>query len=190
MNNKLKGPGVITLVFLIVVVVVIFGTGYLVFNSFVSGMTNSQAMSNVTSTVNTGDTIFSVGSVVLIVFLVTAIVSVAYYSVSSRKRYSRMSNVLSLLITTTYYFGWGLLAFAVVVLPSYLLYLSIQYTVESGSTGALFDVLKIIGIAILAYFALAGLGYVVKKKFVDKLRERRKEKQEEDIAEGLDKVMG
>ena len=180
----------VSLIVAIIIIGVIIGLGYLTFNSITGSMTNTAATSNISASIDAGGTMFNMGAAALVMCVVATIVGSTYYFISSAKRYKKASKVVSFIFSTTYYFAWGLLSFVVVAVPSYLLYLTIQYAGEAGGTGALIDVFKWAGIAIAVYFALAALGFVVKKKIVDNFRQRRKEKNDEDIGKGLDKVMG
>lgn len=189
-NNKESQTSLpINLIVTLVIVVIMFALGWVSYNAIVGDMSNQQAASNITSSISGGNTMFNMGATVIVVFAITTLVGLTYYCISSRTRYRKVSKLMVFLTTTTYYFGWGLLSFVVIVIPGYLLYLTVQYAGEAGGTGALIDVSKWVVVAIVAYFALAGIGFVVKKKIVDNWRERRKEKEEENIAEGLNKVM-
>jgi len=171
-------------------VLVVLGIGYFVFQTFtgeVSGPTTSAQMN---ASVNVGNTIFNIGGMFLVVVALTVVVGLLYYRVSTPSRYKKFSKIIDFLNITTYYFGWGLLSFVAVAVPGYLMWLLFQYTLSEGGTGAVVDVLKWIPIFVFIYFALAGFGYVIKKKLVDNWRQRRKELEEENIAKGLDKTMG
>jgi len=171
-------------------VLLIFGVGYIVFNSFVGDVSGPSSSPAMNVSMDAGNTIFNIGGIFLVVIVLVAVVGLVYYRVSTPERYKKFSKIIEFFDTTTYYFGWGLLSFLAIVIPGYLLWLLFQYTIVEGRTGALTEVGKWVLIGILMYFVLAGLGYVVKKKIVDNWRARRKERKDEEIASGLDKTLG
>jgi len=169
--------------------IIILGIGYLAFTVVVDdiGTSGTEPM-NVS--MSAGNTVFSIGGTLLVIVAIMVIVGLIYYYVSTPQRYKKVSKIREFFDITTYYFGWGLLCFVIIAVPGYLLWLLSQYIVTTGGTGAVFEVFKWIGLLILAYFALAGFGYVMKKKIVDNWRKRRQERREENIGEGLDKTLG
>jgi hypothetical protein len=183
-KEKTKGAGLMLLVAIVIIII-----GFVAFNAVV-GNVGTSGTAQMNATMSTGNTVFSVGGLVLVIGAILVCLGLTYYYVSTPKRYKKVSKIAVFFNVTTYYFGWGLLCFVVIAVPGYLLYLLSQYAVETAGTGALWEVLKWIGIMIAAYFGLAGFGYVMKKKIVDNLRLRRQERKDEEIAQGLDKTLG
>jgi len=177
------------LFFMMIGILAVLGVGFFVFQTFIGEISGPTTSSQMNASMNAGNTVFNIGGMFLIIVAIMAIVGLIYYRVSTPQRYKKFSKIIDFLNTTTYYFGWGLLSFVSVAVPGYLLWLLFQYTVSEGRTGMLVDVLKWVPVAIFAYFALAGFGYVMKKKIVDNWRQRRKEREEELVAKGLDKTM-
>ena len=175
---------------MLVGVLLTLGIGYLVFQSFVGGVSGPTTSSQMNATMSIGNTVFNVGGIFLVVVAIIVILGVVYYRVSTPKRYKKFSKIIDFLNITTYYFGWGLLSFVAVAVPGYLMWLLFQYTIVEGRTGALSEVGKWVLIGIALYFVLAGFGYVMKKKIVDNWRNRREENKDEEIAKGLDKTLG
>ena len=168
-------PNVSGLFTLLIGVVIIFGIGYFVFTTFTGGIAGPSSSQQMNVTMDAGNTVFNIGGMVLIIVAIMVIIGLVYYRVSTPQRYKKFSKLIDFLNITTYYFGWGLLSFVAVAVPGYLLWLLFQYTVAEGRTGLLVDVLKWVPVAIFVYFALAGFGYLMKKKIVDNWKERRKE---------------
>lgn len=188
MNNVVsKSSGLFVMLVGVLLVLVI---GYFSFQSFTGAISGPSSSSQMNATMNVGNTVFNVGGIFLVVVAMAVILGFVYYRVSTPERYQKFSKLISFLNVSTYYFGWGLLSFVAVAIPGYLLWLLFQYTIIEGRTGSLFVIGKWILVGIVVYFALAGFGYVIKKKVVDNWRKRQEEHKDEEIAKGLDKTMG
>jgi len=172
MENKHKGLSTV-----LIVAVVILGVGYISFKTFTNSAIGPYSSTVMNTTANTGSAVFNIVEIVFIIGAIMAVIGLAYYYVSTPERYKKPSKLIAFFNTTTYYFGWGLLTFVICAVPAYLMYLLWQYTVTEGNTGSFIEVMKWAAIMIGAYFLLAGLGYVIKKKIVDNWRARRKERE-------------
>jgi len=96
------------------------------------------------------------------------------YLASSQARFENLFKVFEFLIDSAYYFVFGLLAMAIVVVPGYLIYLLYNYAVLDGHGGDLLPYFQWIGILVCAFFGISALGYVFKKKIYDRISEYRK----------------
>lgn len=184
MENKYAGSGI-----LLVVSLIVLGIGYAVFTNFTNTNVGPTSSSVMNTTASIGTSTFTILPVVGAIGCIILIIGLSMYYVSSNSRYTKASKLVIFFNTTTYYFGWGLLCFVIVAVPAYLIYLAIQYTLSTASTGSILELLKWIGIIIGAYFGLALFGYVMKKKLIDNWRKRRQEKDYEDNIKELPKVV-
>lgn len=161
----------------IVAVIIMFVVGIVAFNSVTDTISGPQLSANMNCTMSTGNTVFNVIGIVLIIGVVMSIIGLLFYWVSTPQRYKKPSRFLQFIITSTVYFGYGLMSLVIIVVPGYFIWFLWNFTVVEGNVGPFVDVLKIIVIFIAGYFGIAGLGYVFKKYFFDKWIERRKEKE-------------
>jgi hypothetical protein len=178
--EKHKGLAII-----LVIAIVILGFGFVAFQTFSNLAIGPHSSVAMNTTAVSGNTIFNIAGIIVVVGAIMTIVGLAYYYVSTPERYKKPSKLISFLDTTTYYFGWGLLSFVIFAIPGYLMYLLWQYTVTEGNTGSFIEVMKWIAIIVVAYFLLAGLGYLIKKKIVDNWRARRQEKHQEEYKDNM-----
>jgi len=174
----------------VVAVFIICLIGWGIFTAFTTslGSSDSYATQNTTSAIDASNTVFSIGGVLLIPLAVIAIIMILVYFSSTPERFENIGKIAEFLVDATYYFGYGLLAIVIVVLPAYLIYLLYNYTVLDGHAGEVVPVLKWIGIIVVAFFAISALGYGFKKKIVNKFSERFKEKEIKKNMEELPKV--
>lgn len=156
-----------------VILVVLLGT--VIWSTVSDSVSGPQTSSMMNCTISTGDTMFNMVGVLLIIGACMSILGILVFSVSTSKRYQKLNNVYKFLALSTYYFGFGLLAIITVIVPAFFVWFLWNYTVVEGNTGSFFEIGKWILILIGAYFGIAVLGYIFKKKFVDKFMERRKE---------------
>lgn len=173
MNHRGKGS---TLV--IITAIIIFGVGYLTFQTFTNGLSDSS-QNNLTTSIDATSTVFNIGGIVLMIGAMLAIIGIVYYYVSTPERYrkynSKLRKIIQFLDTSTYYFGYGLLCLVILAIPSVLTWFLYQFVVIEGEGGSLLEVLKWIGLIVVLYFGIAGVGYVFKRKLVDKWKKRREE---------------
>lgn len=172
----------------IVAVVLIFAIGIVAFNSVTDTISGPQSSANMNCTMNTGDTVFNVIGIVLVIGVVMSIIGLMFYWVSTPQRYGKPSKILQFLITSTVYFGYGLLSLVIIVVPGYFIWFLWNFTVVEGNVGPFVDVLKLAVIFVVGYFGIAGLGYVFKKYFFDKWFERRKEREYSETMKELPSV--
>ena len=185
MTNK---GSMATPIMTVIAVIIIIALAYFAFTTIwdnISGPTASQQM-NVTAAM--GNTVFNVGGIVLVIASILIIIGILYYWVSSPERFKKPSKVYEFLVDSCYYFSFGLLGIVIVAVPTYLIYFLYNYTVVEGNVGAFFEIGKWLLIAVVAFFGIAGIGYAFKKKFIDKLMERRKELDYESNIKELPKV--
>lgn len=184
MHNKYAGSGL-----LLIIALMVLAIGYAVFTNFTHTSMNSMSSNTMNATASTGTAAFGILSTIIAIGAIMLLIGIAMYYVSNTERYKKASKLVIFFNTTTYYFGWGLLCFVIVAVPAYLIYLAVQYTLSTASTGSILELLKWIGIIIGAYFGLAGFGHLMKKKVVDNWRNRRQEKDYEENVKELPKVM-
>lgn len=137
--------------------------------------TNNAAMQNTTSAMSSSNTIYGISGVVAMVAVIMGIIVTLSYFASSQRNYDKLGKIADFLIDSVYYFAFGLLAVAIIVVPGYLIYLLYNYAVLDGQAGNVLETLKWIGIIVGGFFAISGIGYLFKKKLVDKyIKLRRK----------------
>ena len=143
--------------------------------------TGDITMSNTTAAISNSGTMYNVLGIVAMMGAVLVIIGLLYYFASSQQRFNRLGKILEFLVNTASYFAYGLLAIVTVVVPSYLIYILYNYTVLDGHAGDVVPVLQWIGIIVIAFFSIAGLGYVFKKYIVDKYRKYMGKETKKDI---------
>jgi len=170
MKNENKEK--LTVFFLsILVIFAVCAVGWGVISLSISSisLSNDQAtVQNATSAMSSSGTVYNIIGVVVMIGAILAIVGLLYYFASTQRRFNRLGKILEFLIDTAYYFVYGLLAIVIVVVPSYMIYLLYNYAVLDGHAGDVVPILQWIGLGIVAFFGIAALGYVFKKKIVDK----------------------
>jgi len=167
---------------LLITVLIILGLSYLVF-SLITGQIDGTSNVNNATAANMATATNIIPLVIVMVSIILGLALFSYY-VSNIQRYQiiniRIRKILDFLDTTTYYFGYGLLAFAIfgsIGLSTYLLY---RLTLIPGVAGTSGEIGKYILLLIVAYFAITGIGYVFKKKLWDKYKARKAEKENWD----------
>jgi len=171
-------------------VLTIFSIGYLSLTGISSSITESGQVPNNCSVgvVDSGASMYNVLLPFLVIGVVCLIGTILFYSVSSAERFSRFGMATKFLIATAYYFGYGVIFIIILAVPSYMIYALYNFAVVEGNTVVTYEMLKWIGIATVAFFGIGGLGYIFKKYFVDKLKERLGEKEYETNIKELPKV--
>jgi MFS family permease len=127
------------------------------------------------STVSTTQMAFSVGTTLLTVVIIFGLFIGMWYIVSSQLRYQRFAKIVEFLAVSLYYFCFGLIALGVALIPIVLAYFTYNYAIEGNNFLSLLDMMKWVGVAIGAYFGLSLVGYLFKKKILDKRKQRQKE---------------
>jgi len=182
MESKGKGSFL-----MLVVALVILGVGYLVLNTTTGSIDGQNDYYNVTA--STSNTVFNITGFVLVICSFIAIVGLSFYYVSTPERYKksnkRIYKILIFLDTTTYYFAFGILAIVCIGIPSILIYVAYRLISYSAETGVGTEIGKWVLVAIVAYFGVAGLGYLFKKYLWDKWQKRKKEAKEDEYKENL-----
>jgi len=130
--------------------------------------TNNAGMQNLTASLDSSSSIYGLGGMIVMIAVILGIIVGLAYFVSSEKRYNKLGKVAEFLIDSIYYFAFGLLAITIIVVPGYLIYLLYNYAILDGQGGSILETLKWVGILVGAFFAISGIGYIFKKKIVDK----------------------
>ena len=173
---------------LLVTAIVILVVGILAFVTISGSISGPQASASMNTTMESGATFFNIAGLVVIIGSILVVLTVVSYYVSTPQRYkkhsARIEKIIKFLQASTQYFGYGLLCIVILAVPAFLTWFLFQYTVVEGNVGSLFEVLKWVGILVGLYFGIAGIGYLFKKKIVDKWRKRREEnKKKYDLSE-------
>jgi len=169
---------------LIIGAILVCVVGFIAFTTFTDSISGPQSSAMMNATMNTGDTMFSMVGIVLVIGVAIGVFLLLTYSVRSQYNYEKLGRFFKFLYESLYYFGFGLLALVIVAVPGYFIWFLWNYAVIEGNTGSFVEVAKWIVIIIVAYIGISGLGFFFKKKFVDKLIERRKQtKHKENIKE-------
>lgn len=163
------------LIALIIGAVIISVLGFVVFTTLTDSISGPQTSSMMNCTMNTGDTVFNILGIVLVIGVAIGIFSILFYSVRSQYNYEKFERFFKFLYSSLYYFGFGLLALVIVAVPGYFIWFLWNYTIVEGNTGSFVEVAKWIGILIGVYIGISGLGFLFKKKFVDKFAERKEQ---------------
>ena len=165
-----------TVISVIMSVVIMFVVGVVGFYLLVPAVSGPEASASTNCSVAAGGTVFNIGGLVLIIGAMVAIIGLLMRWVSTPERFKEPGKIYKFLATSFMYFGYGLLSIVIVGIPSYLVWLSYSYIVVDGHTGAFLGVLKIVGMLVGAYLGIAGIGWLSKRYFYDKLSERLKER--------------
>ena len=177
------------LITLIIAAIFISVVGFVAFITFTDSISGPKSSAMMNVTMNTGDTMFSMVGVVLVIGVAIGVISLLIYSVRSQYNYEKFGRFFKFLYSSSYYFGFGLLALVIVAVPGYFIWFLWNYTVIEGNTGSFIELAKWIGILIGAYIGISGIGFLFKKKFVDKLVERRKQTEYQENSKELPEVI-
>jgi hypothetical protein len=178
----------LNLIFLGVICLVIFVAGMFAFNTIVADISGPTASQQMNTTMSMGNTVYGITGILLLVIAVCMILGFLFYWVSTPERYKKPNKIIKFLYDSLYYFGYGCAGLVIVAIPTYMIYFMYTYTVVDGNIEGLIFFGQWILICIAGFFAIAGFGYVFKKKFVDKLLLRLKEGEYESNMEELPKV--
>jgi len=178
----------LTMAVTIVTIALVFAIGYVCYDTVVDNISGPTTSQHMNATMSTGNTVFSITGTILVVGTITVILGFLFYWVSSPERFKKPNKLLRFLGTSCYYFGFGSLGLGILAVPSYLIWFLYNYTVVEGNTGPFVDVIKWIPVGLLLFFAIAGFGYLFKKKFIDKLSLRLKEVEYKENLEEIPKV--
>ena len=177
------------LIALIIGAVIISVLGFVVFTTLTDSISGPQTSSMMNCTMNTGDTVFNILGIVLVIGVAIGIFSILFYSVRSQYNYEKFERFFKFLYSSLYYFGFGLLALVIVAVPGYFIWFLWNYTIVEGNTGSFVEVAKWIGILIGVYIGISGLGFLFKKKFVDKFVERKQQTEYKENSKELPEVI-
>jgi len=167
----------------VIICAIVVGMGWFTFNVVKDNISGPTTSMQINATISTGNTVYGVTGIVLIAGAICIILGMLFFWVSTPERFKKPNKFIKFLSDSLYYFGFGCIGLAIVTIPSYLIYLLFNYTVVEGNTGALIDIGKWVLIGIVAFFGIAGFGYIFKKKFVDKLSKRLEETEKEEEKE-------
>ena len=175
-NNSQQGfsPATIGIVLVAILILVV---GFVSITSVVDSIDGTNAMNNCTAA--TTNTVYGivpmlilVGGMVLVVGLISWYVSTPYrYQITNK----RIKKLISFLNTTTVYFAYGLLSYAIFGTVAVCLYLAYRLTLVAGETGVGIEIGKWILIIVAFYFATAGIGYLFKRFIWNKYQKRKEE---------------
>lgn len=177
-NNKIV-TGIISLC----LVFAIFGIGYLSISALTSSSFNGPANNLTSGVTNSGTSMYSILLPLLIIGTACLISGLMFYSVRSSETFSRFGKAVKFLITTAYYFGYGVIFIIILIVPCFLIYAFYTFAVVEGNVTLTYETLKWLLISTGAFFGIGGIGYVFKKHFVNKLKERFSELKAEDEEE-------
>jgi len=164
MNKNAKGSFI-----MLVIALVVIGVGYLVVNTAntIDGTSpaNNLAVSNI-------NTVYSIYPAMLMVIAVVIVLGIIGYYVSTPTRYLKthkfLAKIFEFLDTTTYYFAFGLMFFAICGVIAISVYLLLTVITFAGESGAGIEIGKWIAICVAGYFGIAGVGYLFKRFLWDK----------------------
>jgi len=167
--------------------------GWVIVSTFVGVVGDTASTgnthNNLTSSVGaTSGTVFNIAGPILAVSAVMIIVLAMSYFASSLERFNNLGKVAEFLVDSCYYFAYGLLAIVTIFVPGYLIYLLYNYAVLDGHAGDMVPMLQWVGILVVLFFAIAGLGYAFKKKLIDKYSKYKKMNEYKDNMKKLPKV--
>jgi len=176
------------LISLIVGAILISVVGFVVFTTLTDSISGPQSSAMMNITMSTGDTMFNMVGIVLVLGIAIVIFSILFYSVRSQYNYEKFGRFFKFLYSSLYYFGFGLLALVIVAVPGYFIWFLWNYTVIEGNTESFVELAKWIAIIIVAYIGISGLGFLFKKKFVDKFVERKQQTEYKENSKELPEV--
>lgn len=162
---------------LLITALLILGVGYATINITSNAIDGTNDKIN--ATVSNTNTVYSIVPSILIVIAIMAVIPIVIWYVSSTERYQKghrtIIRILKFLDTTTYYFAFGLISYAIFGSIAGLVYLLYNVALYAGETGVGIDIAKWISIGILFFFGTALIGYLFKKYIWNKWMKRRKE---------------
>ena len=170
-----------------VIVLIIVLLGWVGFSTLKESISSPTTSSQMNTTMSVGNSVYNIIGIVFLLGAACLILGFLFYWVSSPERFKKPNKLIKFLSTSLYYFGFGCLGLTIIAIPAYLAYFMYTYTIVEGNAGAMIDIIKWILIGIVAFFGIAGFGYVFKKKFVDKLNDRLTEKEYEKNIKELPK---
>jgi len=131
------------------------------------------------ASVATVDTIFNVGPIVFGIAFALIVLSIGIAWISTPRSVFSTNRVLRFLVKSIYYFGYGLLGLVCILPPLVLGYFLFDFVAVQGNTGSLIALSKWILLLIVAYFSIAGFGYIFKRVVVNRVKRRLAEREYE-----------
>ena len=164
---------------MLVTAIIILCLAYGAFIGVTSSIDGTNDHNNVTA--SSTSTAYSIVPIVVVIATILALVSSINFYVSSAERFQKInkkfSAVINFLNTTTTYFAFGLLAYAIFGTIAFGLYLSYRMLTAPGAGEASFTIIKYIATLIIFFFVTAGVGYIFKNKLWDKYKKRKEEQE-------------
>lgn len=170
----MRGKGSFLLLITGIVVLVL---AYGIFMSITSSIDGSSAHNNLTA--STTNSVYSVVPIVLVIGTIITVIAVVNYSLSTTERYRKtnatIKRIVEFLDKTTYYFAFGLFAYAIFGAIGGGVYLTYRLLTMPGAGGVSIELGKWILIIVTFFFATAGIGYLFERFIWKRYKERKKE---------------
>jgi len=168
------------------IVIMIVLVGWIIISASTTMIgTNNMKMQNTTSTLESSSTIYGLGGMIIMIVVVLGIVAGLAYFVNSERNFNKLGKIADFLIDSVYYFAFGLLALTIIVVPGYLIYLLYNYAILDGQGGSILETLKWVLLLVGAFFAISGIGYIFKKKIVNKYLKIKENKESKKINKSI-----
>lgn len=164
---------------LLVTGIVILVLAYGIFMSIASSIDGSSDYNNITAA--STNSVYSVVPIVLVIGAIVATVAIVNYSLSTTERYRKTNatvrKIIDFLDKSTYYFAYGLFAYAIFGTIGGGVYLSYRLLTIPGAGGVSIELGKWILIIVTFFFVTAGIGYLFEKYIWKRYKERKRESQ-------------
>lgn len=171
-----KGKGSFAL---LVTAIIILVVAYGVFMGITQSMDGTNSHNNLTA--STTNTVYGIVPLVLVIAAIVAFIGICNFYISSGERFRRINArfrwILDFLDTTTYYFTYGLFAYAIFGTVGGGAYLSYRIFTMPGAGGVSLEIGKWILIIIAFFFVTALVGYLFERYPWRKWKERKRESQ-------------
>lgn len=172
---------------LMMTAIIILALAFGVFTSISSSIDGTNDYNNVTA--SSTNTVYGIVPLVLVIGAVVLSVAFINWYVSSTTNYRKVNKtidkILTFLDTSTYYFGFGLFAYAIFGTVAFGIYLSYRMLTIPGAGDVSFEIGKWILIIITFFFATAGIGYLFEKKLWSRWRKRKEEQKHYETMQEL-----
>ena len=172
----------------IILVIIVFVIGILAFNTLNTSISGPHASTTMNATMEAGSSVFNITGIILVMGVIMASCILLFYWVSTPQRYNKPTKFINFIISSAIYFSYGLLSIVIIAIPAYFTWFLWNYIMVEGNSEPFYNIIKLILICIVSYFAIAGVGYISKKYFFDKWALRRQEKEYQNNIEDLPKT--
>lgn len=171
---------IIPLLVMFGLVILTVSIGYLVFNTIANAPGNT---SSINASLESTATVYNIIGPIIGVIVGIVFITILLYWVSNKERFSIPFKAVEYFSEVLIYFGYGLASIVIFVVPAYLIILTSQFAIENSASTIPF--LITIGKVVAIFFGVAGIGYLGKRFFFNKLENRLEEREYQKNASDL-----